>query len=375
MIRRNVLGAASACILVGILGSLGAACSAEETAEEPITRETAQAASVSLDVESDSGAMLGRASGVLIAPRLVLTSAHLVAGMSKWTVTAADGKTTAIGVRAKTYDWMRYDSAKAHPRRNDVAVIYLDRPIKLRAYPKLASDKVASGAQGIRIRGTGQSFEAIDTTLSRLKSFPNAYVTDLSNSETLDTGGAVFNAKNEIVGLVSGRGTTTGKLYIARTDKLVAFLTPKIACGGGSTGVRVYVPPPPSTSSSGGGTTSGSSSGGGTTSGSSSGGSYGSPGASSSGAGASSGGGSKNLPPGSTDNPNCEDGGGNTFPSTSGVVELPPGVAEPPPPPEVDGTVLPPPSSQFGLSVLPGGRLFDPPLVAPAPLELAPGVP
>ena len=62
-------------------------------------------------------------------------------------LTEEDGKTTATGVRGLTYDWMRYDSQKAHPRKHDVAVIYLDRPINLSSYPQLASGKVAAGAE------------------------------------------------------------------------------------------------------------------------------------------------------------------------------------------------------------------------------------
>src|SRR5215475_233137 len=130
MIAKRVFGAACASILVGSLAVL-AACSG---ADEPPTGSSAQAieaASVSIAVLDENGQRVGTGSGILIAPRLVLTSAHLVAGKARWTVTSADGKTKVTGTRGLTYDWMTYDSQKAHPRKHDVAVIHLDRPIKL----------------------------------------------------------------------------------------------------------------------------------------------------------------------------------------------------------------------------------------------------
>ena len=43
----------------------------------------------------------------------------------------------------------------------------------------------------------------------------------MTPSETLDTGAAVYNDKNEIIGLVTGKGLTTGKLHVARLNDIV----------------------------------------------------------------------------------------------------------------------------------------------------------
>lgn len=290
----RVLGVVCGGILVGGLGSL-AGCSSSAEEARGATAETVSSASVALTLHDANGARVGEGSGILVAPRLVLTSAHLVAGKARWTVKTADGK-TASGSRGLTYDWMVYGSNKSHPRKNDVAVIYLDQPIDLPMYPTLASTRLAAGSKATRIRGTGAGFEQIATTLDTLRTFPNAYVTEIPQGELLDTGGAVVDERNEIVGLVMGRGLTTGKLYVARTDGLVAWLAPKLACGGAATGVRTYgVPGSSSSSSSSSGSTGG-------TSGSSSGtsGSYGTPPPGSSG---SSGDG--------TGTGTCNDGGGN----------------------------------------------------------------
>jgi hypothetical protein len=275
MIGKRFLGAAGAGVLCGALGVL-AACGNSDSESAVSASQALASANVSLTLHDASGAAVGTGSGVLIAPRLVLTSGHLVAGKAKWTVRTADGK-TATGTRGLTKDWMVYNSMKAHPRKNDVAVIYLDREINLPAYPKLATTRVEKGADATRVRHTPSGFDLVPTKLDRIRSFPNSYVAEIPTSETLDTGGAVVNAKGEIVGLVSSRGLTTGQLYIARVDGLAKWLSPKVACAGGAqTGALntlTYGAPPPKpgctkdggagTSSSGGdGDGTGSSSGG-----------------------------------------------------------------------------------------------------------------
>jgi hypothetical protein len=118
------------------------------------------------------------------------------------------------------------------------------RTIQLAAYPKIATGRLSNGTAGTRIRGTGAGFEELPAAIKSIRTFPHAYLTDIPASETLDTGGAVLNAKNEIVGVVTGRGLTTGALYLARTDEMVSWLSLKKACAGGATGVRTYGTPP-----------------------------------------------------------------------------------------------------------------------------------
>ncbi|MBX3264314.1 MAG: hypothetical protein KF782_31875, partial [Labilithrix sp.] len=293
MIGSRVLGAACAAILISSLGTL-AGCGTADEKTEGATAQTIQAASVSLVLHDANGTRVGEGSGILIAPRVVLTSGHLIAGMARWTVTSADGKTKVNGVRGMTYDWMNYNSDLSHPRKHDVGVIYLDRPIQLAAYPTLSEQRVAASSKGSRVRGTGSSFEMLPATFDRFKTFPHAFITDLNPGETLDTGGAVVNEKNEIIGLVTGRGHTTGKLHIARVDDLVSWLSPKVSCGHKSAkalSTRTYgtPPPKPGCEDDGNGTSSGGSSG---SSGDGSSGSSGSSGDGSSGSSGSSGDGS-----------------------------------------------------------------------------------
>jgi len=90
---------------------------------------------------------------------------------------------------------LEYNSLKSHPRKTDIGVIYLDKPIQLPSYPQLATTKSATGASAMRVRHLGGNFELVAQKLSNIRTFPHAYATEMSNSETVNTGGAVINEK------------------------------------------------------------------------------------------------------------------------------------------------------------------------------------
>ena len=85
MIGSRVLGAACAAVLISSLGSLAGCSSADEKKEGVLTAQQVQAASVSLVLHDENGTRVGEGSGILIAPRVVLTSGHLIAGKARWT--------------------------------------------------------------------------------------------------------------------------------------------------------------------------------------------------------------------------------------------------------------------------------------------------
>lgn len=312
-ILNRVLGAAGVAILVSSLGVL-AACS-ESTDENASAKETVSNANVALTLYDDNGIEVGRGSGILIAEKTVLTSAHLIAGKGKWTVTAADGR-KVNGIRGQTFDWKRYDSLMAHPRKHDVGVVFLDRPIQLASYPKISTVSQPNGEQVMRVRNDGgKNFQFIDAKLDRVRQMPNAYITEIPASETLDTGGAVVNGKGEIVGIVTGRGMQTGKLYIAKLGEVVGWLSDKANCGGATTSggalsVRtIGVPTKPGCTKDAGTNIS--------KDGGSSGGSSGTSGGSS-GTGSSSGASGSSSGSSGGDGGKCEVGGGYEYPGGGG---------------------------------------------------------
>lgn len=230
-ILNRVLGAAGVAILVSSLGVLAACGDAAEentgSGQQAVTN-----ANVAITLYDENGVEVGTGSGVMIAPKTVLTAAHLVAGKGSWKVKSADGKTVVNGIRGQTFDWKRYEGMNAHPRKHDVAVIFTDSPINVAKYPKLAMGVQPAGEQVMRVRGDGKSFQFIESKLQRVKQMPNAYHVSMPANETLDTGGAVINGKGEIVGVVTGRGMQTGDLYIAKVNEVVGWLEDKAGCGG-----------------------------------------------------------------------------------------------------------------------------------------------
>src|SRR5690348_16664683 len=116
MTGSRILGGMCGAVLLGALGSV-TACGSPEGETAGSSAQAVTAANVAITLHDASGARVGEGSGVLIAPRLVLTSAHLVAGQARWTVRTVSGK-TASAARGLTYDWMPYNSDKAHPRKN-----------------------------------------------------------------------------------------------------------------------------------------------------------------------------------------------------------------------------------------------------------------
>ena len=160
---KRVLGAAGVGVLVSCLGAL-AACGSPSSDEENASRRTAalESANVTIDLFDANGTKVGEGAGVLIAPNLVLTSGHLIAGKAKWTITTADGKKTVNGTRGLTYDWMEYNSLKSHPRKHDVGVIYLDKPIQLASVSDSSPPRRRStGHPATRVRHLGGGFELV----------------------------------------------------------------------------------------------------------------------------------------------------------------------------------------------------------------------
>lgn len=183
-------------------------------------------------------------SGAVIAPRIVLTAGHCVAGATAWTVVAPyAGNQSATG----SHSWTDYVATgeTVNPSTLDVAVIILDKAINLSSYPKLASAASAAGTQAVnvgRIRNGQASFSglffgsAVTLQAGSSYGFPKAYIST-EIIEAGDSGGPVYvgsGASRSIAAVNSGAGG--GTQVLARVDLAYAKLQQLIAANGGSGG-------------------------------------------------------------------------------------------------------------------------------------------
>lgn len=191
-------------------------------------------------------------SASVIAPRVVLTAGHCVEGIAKWRVKAPFASNqTANASSGATYDWAGVTGGTVDPKKHDVGLVFLDTPINLASYPKVASAASADGTNIVNI-GRIQDGVASNTSLFVGRSVaiksgaaighPFAYYT----SEIIqpgDSGGPDVQAgTHTIVAVNSGAGS--GTQVLARVDLVYSWIDTQVkARGGWASGGT----PPPST--------------------------------------------------------------------------------------------------------------------------------
>jgi hypothetical protein len=287
------IGGLGTIVAVAALGTGFAACSAS-TPPGPVVTTSTNPAAVSIDLRDGNDNHMGSCSGTLVSPSVVLTAGHCVVAMGKAVIVTGDGR-SAVSTQVWT-SWQNFDSTWSHPLHSDVALILLDKNLPIASYPTITTTMAPDGQTLSRMRRadalstTGGNYEQVTETvhLGAAMGFPYAYTMDAAYFEGLtDTGGALMDGNGVIYGVVSGKGTTSGQVYVSSVDYLASWIANIAPC-----------PPPPvlaqchpSGSSSGGSSSSGSSGGSGSSGSSGGNGSSGSSsgGWSSSGAGSSSG--------------------------------------------------------------------------------------
>ena len=222
-------------IASGCAVSAATACSSPDVALEAEAKRATQASSVTVSMLDKSGKELGSCSGTLVAKDLVLTAGHCAAGAAKWTIDARGADATSSATRAVT-PWKAFGSDLSHPDHSDVALLILDKPITLDAYPAIATSKLSDGAKALRFgRTAASSSEAGSTEIAvsgmAKKGFRLNYAAKIDKGGYLDTGGAIIDPKTgKIHGVISGVGNESGLLHIARVDNFAKWITKATSC-------------------------------------------------------------------------------------------------------------------------------------------------
>jgi V8-like Glu-specific endopeptidase len=180
-------------------------------------------------------------SGALIAPEVVLTAGHCVFGFNGWSITTPfAGGQKAMASDAATYDW-EVSGEYVDPNYHDIGLVFLDRPIWLKSYPKITDVPVGRRQRIVNV-GRIQDGRLSNSALfvskpmhvsdGNASGFPHAYAA----SEVIqsgDSGGPDFlENTHTIVAVNSGAGS--GTEVLARVDLLHHWIMAQVDAHGGA---------------------------------------------------------------------------------------------------------------------------------------------
>ncbi|HVH43269.1 MAG TPA: trypsin-like serine protease [Labilithrix sp.] len=193
-------------------------------------------------------------TGALVAPSVVLTAGHCVYGNSSWFVhsPSVGMQAGALANDSAVYD---YDD-HCGVRCNDVALLFLQEPIRVAAYPSVASNalpddvevfsvgKRFNGMNGDGVYGTTASLLQNAEHLDRVNA-PFLYYREPGFLERGDSGGPTFlrGPKHVIVGVNAAITLNPRRDFINRLDTVANWIGQQIESHGGGGAVEPLVEP------------------------------------------------------------------------------------------------------------------------------------
>jgi hypothetical protein len=194
-------------------------------------------------------------SGAVIAPRVVLTAGHCVAGIGKWRIKLPyAGNQSVFGSKGATFDWTGSSGQSVDPNQHDVGLVFLDSAVSLPAWPVVANAPVAFGSQVVNI-GRIDNGRASNTALfvgpgvtvqdgarigHRFAYYTNEVI------QPGDSGGpdeVPGSSPHKIVAVNSGGGS--GRQVLARVDLVYSWIDGQVRANGGWPNASQPIQPPP----------------------------------------------------------------------------------------------------------------------------------